>query len=211
MPSYAAGPSTSIGMPVGGPPEGGSVFSGRLPPKAKKTRKKSEENEAGLDGRDGGEDGAGGDDLDASGKRRKRQRAGPGGDSLTCHQVSAVQDGSKRSVDQWRVARTDDHPPTLCSVEATTNLAFGAPRSSQTRRVTRSSASLSTATETSSPATAWIPMRSGMRAHRARRRSARNSTRLTQSTSGHARAARTRASARSVASGTDSSRSTTCP
>ncbi|KAL7413592.1 hypothetical protein BDY24DRAFT_389003 [Mrakia frigida] len=83
-------------MPVGGPSSGfgGNIedrFAGRpVPPKASKSRKlaRVQYQEAG-EGDDGSSRGGEEDDDDLdpmTGKKRKRQRAGPGGDSLTCHQ-----------------------------------------------------------------------------------------------------------------------------
>ena len=88
-------------MPIGGPSSSGfggneERFAGRpIPPKASKSRRKIasvqyQETGEGDDGSSrGGDEEDGAEDLDPlTGKKRKRQRAGPGGDSLTCHQVS---------------------------------------------------------------------------------------------------------------------------
>jgi len=123
-------------MPIGGPSSSGfggieERFAGRpVPPKASKSRRKIssvqyQETGEGDDGSSrGGDEEDGSDDLDPlTGKKRKRQRAGPGGDSLTCHQVSdclagraLMGEGGGRLIPFFR----------SCSVEDTTSLDFAA-------------------------------------------------------------------------------------
>lgn len=139
-------------MPLGGPSSGlgGDRFAGRaMPPKAKKSRKSvqtvqvQDEFDDGNSSRGDYDEEGDGDDYDPlTGKKRKRHRAGPGGDSLTCHQVSSSDE------------KTEDRDATdlalaFCSAAATTSLDFDA-RGTRSRARPRptSSASSSIAIET---------------------------------------------------------------